>query len=222
VGLKKKSKEKSMSHYSNDIYTEPFPQDINTLANLGPLRGMAGVWQGVRGLDVKPKADGPKKQVFVERMELQPIDPQTNGPQLLYGLRYHTHVTKPDQVKTYHDQVGYWLWEPATGTIIHTLAIPRGLVAMAVGQASADATEFEMVATQGASTFGICSTPFLEHAFKTLEFRIKVTIHPDGTWSYDEDTVLQIKGQAEPFHHTDRNTLTKLAEPTPNPLARAS
>jgi hypothetical protein len=96
------------------------------------------------------------------------------------------------------------------------------MVAMAVGQASADATEFEMVATQGASTFGICSNPFLEHAFKTLEFRIKVSIHPDGTWSYDEDTVLQIKGQVEPFHHTDRNTLTRLAEPTPNPLALAA
>jgi hypothetical protein len=211
-----------MSNYPKDIYTEPFPQDVNTLANLGPLRGMAGVWQGMRGLDLKPKAEGPKRQAFVERMELQPIDPQTNGPQLLYGLRYHSHVTKPDQVKTYHDQVGYWLWEPATNTIIHTLAIPRGMVAMAVGQASADATEFEMVATQGASTFGICSNPFLEHAFKTLEFRIKVSIHPDGTWSYDEDTVLQIKGQVEPFHHTDRNTLTRLAEPTPNPLALAA
>lgn len=60
-----------------------------------------------RGLDIKPKADGPRKQAFVERIELQPIDPQTNGAQLLYGLRYHTHVTKPGQVKTYHDQVGY-------------------------------------------------------------------------------------------------------------------
>ena len=48
------------------------------------------------------------------RIELQPIDPQTNGPQLFYGLRYHTFITKPDQVKTYHEQVGYWLWEPAT------------------------------------------------------------------------------------------------------------
>ena len=28
------------------------------------------------------------------------------------------------------------------------------------------------------------------------------------------------RSQAEPFHHTDRNILTKLAEPTPNPLAR--
>jgi len=109
--------------FPSDIYTEPKGVDVNTLANLGPLSGMAGVWQGVRGLDVKPKAEGAKMQAYVERIELQPIDPQTNGPQLFYGLRYHTHVTKPEQVKTYHDQVGYWLWEPATGTVVHTLTI---------------------------------------------------------------------------------------------------
>ena len=209
-----------MSAFPEDIYTEP-AADVYTLRSLGPLTRMAGIWQGLRGVDVKPKADGPRKQVYVERIELQPIDPQTNGPQLLYGLRYHTHVTKPDQVKTYHDQVGYWLWEPATGTVIHTLAIPRGQTAMAVGQASADATRFELVATRGAETYGICSNPFLEHAFNTVEFRLEVTINDDGTWSYDEDTVLMIRGRDEPFHHTDRNRLTRIAEPTPNPLARA-
>ena len=210
-----------MSDFPKDIYTEPSNVDVDTLKNLGPLRGMAGIWQGTRGLDVKPKAEGAKKQAYVERIELQPIDPQTNGPQLFYGLRYHTHVTKPDQVKTYHDQVGYWLWEPATGTVIHTLTIPRAQTVMAVGKATADATRFELVATRGQLDYGICSTPFLEHAFRTVEFRIQVTINPDGTWSYDEDTVLEIKGQAEPFHHRDRNTLSKLAEPTPNPLAQA-
>lgn len=211
-----------MSNFPKDIYTEPTDVDVHTLRNLGPLTGMAGIWQGERGLDVKPKAEGPKKQAFVERIELQPIDPQTNGPQLLYGLRYHTHVTKPGQVKTYHDQVGYWLWEPATGTVMHTLTIPRGQTAMAVGQASADATRFELVATRGLETYGICSNPFLEYAFRTDEFRIKVTINADGTWSYDEDTVLIIPGRAEPFHHTDRNTLTRIAAPTPNPLAAAA
>ena len=211
-----------MSDFPKDIYTEPRDVDVHTLRNLGPLTGMAGIWQGQRGLDVKPKAEGPKKQAFVERIELQPIDPVTNGPQLMYGLRYHQFVTKPGNPKTYHDQVGYWLWEPATGAVIHTLTIPRGQVAMAGGHAAADAREFELVATQGLDTFGICSAPFLDTAFKTLEFRIKVTLHDDGTWSYDEDTVLQIRGEAEPFHHTDRNRLTKLAEPTPNPLARAA
>ncbi|MCA6218307.1 FABP family protein [Ideonella sp. B7] len=211
-----------MSDLPADLYTEPRDIDVNTLANLGPLAPMAGVWEGTRGLDVKPKAEGPKKQAYVERIELQPIDPQTNGPQLLYGLRYHVHVTKPDQVKTYHDQVGYWLWEPATGALIHTLTIPRGEIAMAGGTATPDATSFELVATQGLDTFGICSAPFLNEAFKTTSFRIQVTIHPDGRWGYEEDTVLQIRGQAEPFHHTDRNLLHKVGEPTPNPLWAAA
>jgi hypothetical protein len=209
-----------MSDYPDDIYTEPEGVDPHTLKHLGPLTGMAGAWEGTRGLDVNPKPEGPERQAFVERIELQPLDPVTNGPQLMYGLRYHTRVVKPGQVETYHDQVGYWLWEPATGNLIQTLAIPRGQVAMAFGRASKDATSFELVATQGPSTNGICSNPFLEHAFKTVEYRIRVTINADGTWSYDEDTVLMIRGKTEPFHHTDRNTLTKIAEPTPNPLAR--
>jgi hypothetical protein len=209
-----------MTQFAKDIYTEPTTVDVDTLRNLGPLRVMAGVWQGQRGMDVKPKAEGPKKQAFVERIELQPIDPQTNGPQLLYGLRYHTHITKPDQVKTYHEQVGYWLWEPATGTVLHTLTIPRGLVLMAQGVAQADDTSFEVLATQEHAHFGIRSTPFLDDAFKTTEFRIRVTANDDGTWTYEEDTVLLIRDKAEPFHHTDRNILSKLAEPTPNPMAR--
>lgn len=208
-----------MSQFSSDIYTEPSNVDVDTLKNLGPLREMAGIWKGQRGLDVKPKAEGPKKQIYVEHMELQPIDPQTNGPQLLYGLRYHTHVVKPDQLGTYHDQVGYWLWEPATDTVIHTLAIPRAEIVMAVGKANKDAKEFELVATHDSDNFGIRSAPFLDYAFKTVEFRIKVSINPDGTWSYDEDTVLKIRGKTDLFHHTDKNTLTKIAEPTPNPLA---
>lgn len=209
-----------MKQFPQDIFTEPSQVDFDTLRNLGPLRAMAGIWQGRRGLDVKPKAEGPKKQAYVEHIELQPIDPQTNGPQLFYGLRYHTHVVKPEQVKTYHDQVGYWLWEPATNTVIHTLTIPRAQIVMAAGQAEPDAKQFELSATREAESFGIRSAPFLEYAFKTVEFRIKVTIHPDGSWSYEEDTVLLIRGNPEPFHHTDRNTLTKIAEPTPNPMAR--
>ena len=208
-----------MSQFSDDIYNEPQNIDVHTLNNLGPLRNMAGIWTGHRGVDVKPKSAGPKTQAFVERIELQPIDPVTNGPQLLYGLRYHTHITKPNQVKTYHEQVGYWLWEKATGTVIHTLTIPRGMVAMAAGQTTPDATQFELTATEGLSTWGICSSPFLNHAFKTVEFKISVTFNPDGTWIYAEDTVLQILGQHELFHHTDKNLLTKIAEPTPNPLA---
>ncbi len=33
-----------MSGYTEDIYTEPHDPDVNTLNNLGPVRGMAGIW----------------------------------------------------------------------------------------------------------------------------------------------------------------------------------
>jgi hypothetical protein len=210
-----------MTDFPTDIYTEP-DADVDTLKNLGPLTGMAGVWRSTVGDDLHPAAEGPERQAFIERYELQPIDPQTNGPQLLYGLRYHTHIVKPDAVETFHDQVGYWLWEPATGTIFHTLAIPRAQVAMAVGHAAPDAKTFRVEAVRGSETNGIVSNPFLEHAFKTIRYTNEVTVHADGTWSYEQDTVMIIPGLVDPFHHTDRNTLTKIGEPTPNPLAAAT
>ena len=209
-----------MPNFPKDIYTEPTP-DVDTLANLGPLAPMAGIWTSAQGLDVNPKADGPERQPYVERIELQPIDAQTNGPQLFYGLRYHTHILKPDAVETLHDQVGYWLWEPATGTVIQTLSIPRGQTAMAVGRAAADAKSFRLEAVRGSTVNGISSNPFLEYAFRTDRYAITVTIHDDGSWSYEQETTLVIPGQAEPFAHTDRNTLVKIGEPTPNPTARA-
>lgn len=203
----------------HDIFTEPGDVDPHTLRNLGPLTRMAGIFEGRRGLDIKPTARGAGRQTFLDRIELQPIDPQTNGPQLFYGLRYHQHVVKPGSIETYHDQVGYWLWEPATGTVIHSLTIPRGLTTLAAGQATVRARSFELVARRGSPTYGICANPFLDESFETLEFRIRVTIEDDG-WSYDEDTIMRIRGQEKLFHHRDQCKLTKIGEPTPNPLAQ--
>ena len=211
-----------MTDYPDDIHTEQDDIDVNTLANLGPLTRLAGIWEGTKGLDVNPNVDGSGRQAFLERIELQPTDPQSNGPQLFYGLRYHLTAKKPGLPETYHDQVGYWLWEPATGLILHSLTIPRGQTALAAGHAAPGADSFEVRARRGATDYGICSTAFLEHAFRTDSFTLKVTFHADGGWSYVSDTVLQVRGQDAPFHHTDRNTLTKVAEPTPNPLALAA
>lgn len=205
--------------YGSDIYTEP-DGDPDTLANLGPLAPMAGIWQGTMGADEHPDVGGTERNTFVERYEAQPIDRQTNGPQLLYGLRYHTHIVKPGEVETFHDQVGYWLWEPAAETVTLTLGIPRAQVLLASGPATADATEFELHATRGSTVYGIASNPFLEQAFRTDSYRIHVTVHPDGTWSYEEEGVMQITGRDEPFRHIDRNTLHRIAAPTPNPLAQ--
>jgi len=90
-----------------------------------------------------------------------------------------------------------------------------------LGKAAADAKSFELVCEFGSPINGTCSNPFLDYAFRTLEFRIKVKVNSDGTCSYEQDTVLRIAGNDQLFHHTDRNTLHKVGEPTPNWLMRA-
>jgi hypothetical protein len=206
-----------MAVIPEDIFTEP-ESDPDTLANLGPLTRLAGVWEGSRGIDLNPKADGPERRAYRERIEAHPIDPQTNGPQLFYGLRYHVHVNTPEEQATFHDQTGYWLWEPATGLVLQTVAIPRGQVALAAGFASPDATSMKLNATRGSTEYGICSTTFLEQAFRTESYAIEVTFHEDGSWSYVTETMLAVRGQDGLFNHTDRNTLFKVGEPIPNPL----
>ena len=61
--------------YPDDIYTEA-ETDPNTLANLGPLARLAGVWEGKRGVDINPKAEGPEKDPYIERYEAHPTDGQ--------------------------------------------------------------------------------------------------------------------------------------------------
>ena len=200
----------------DDIFTEPDDIDPDTVAHLGPLRRFAGVWEGRGGVDVNPKADGPERRDYTERIVMQPIDAQPNGPQLFYGLRYHTHINAPEDAITFHDQVGYWLWEPATGLVMQTLAIPRGQVALAGGHAKPNDMKLTVSAERGKTDYGICSTGFLEAAFRTDSYRLEVEFHPDGTWSYVSTTVLQVKGQG-PFEHVDRNHLTKVGEADLNP-----
>jgi hypothetical protein len=205
-----------MSTIPEDIYTEQ-DADPDGLANLGPLRRLAGTWRGKIGKDINPKAEGPEHRDYYETIDMQPIDPQSNGPQLLYGLRYHAHINTEEEDITFHDQVGYWLWEPDTGLIMQSLTIPRGQTALAVGKAAPGDNILRLQATRGPTDYGICSTTFLEEAFRTDSYKIEVTFNPDGTWSYALETMLALRG-SQPFAHTDHNTLTKIAEPKQNPL----
>jgi hypothetical protein len=70
-----------------------------------------------------------------------------------------------------------------------------------------------LTARRGETGYGICSTDFLEQAFRTDSYRIEITFHADGGWSYVQDTMLLVRTQ--PFAHRDVNTLVKIAEPAP-------
>lgn len=51
------------------------------------------------------------------------------------------------------------------------------MITMATSKASPDAKQFELIAKEGDSCAGISSNPFLNDAFKTVEFRIQVSIY---------------------------------------------
>lgn len=206
-----------MSNLPEDIFTEPdFSPD--TLANLGPLRRLAGTWQSDRGVDVSLKAEGPERREFREHIRMEPIDPQPNGPQILYGLRYHIHIDTDEEPITFHDQVGYWLWEPATGLVMQSIAIPRGQVVLAGGKAGPNDRSISVEARRGDTRFGICSTTFLEQAFRTDYYRIDITFNEDGSWTYLTRTDLAVRGEQPAFNHHDTNTLRRVAAPLANPL----
>lgn len=122
----------------------------------------------------------------------------------------------------FHDQVGYWLWEPVAKLITFTLAIPRGQVLLASGHAEPDAVEFEITASAGAEHYGILSNPFLDRGFRTASFRMQVKVNSDGTWPYDETTTMVLPGVKAPFPHRDQNTFTRVVPPTPNLMALAN
>jgi hypothetical protein len=207
-----------MTSFPHDIFTEPSDVDPDTLANLGPLTRLAGRWEARKGIDINPKADAPERRTFIEKIAFDAIDPQANGPQLLYGLRYHIHITTEEEDITFHEQVGYWLWEPATGLILQTLAIPRGQVALASGHAKLGDDHLTLTASRGQTEYGICSTAFLEYGFRTDSYRIDLTFEGDDAWRYDIRTMLLVHGRPDPFEHRDQNRLTRVAHGKPNPL----
>ncbi len=130
------------------------------------------------------------------------------------------HINTREEEIAFHDQTGYWLWEPATGLIMQTVAIPRAQVVLAAGHAKPDDTKLVLTAERGKTDYGICSTTFLDLAFRTDAYRIEVDFYDDGSWGYVSDTTLMVRGRDEPFLHRDHNRLKKIAEPDLNPWAR--
>lgn len=180
--------------------------------NLGPLAALAGIWEGDKGDDIAPDDDPSEVEnnKYRERMVFEPIGRVDNHAQVLYGLRYATTAWRLGADDGFHEEVGYWLWDAANEQVLRCFIVPRGVSVIAGGTAKADAKAFELTADVGSETYGICSNKFLDAEFKTVRYELKVTVHDDGSFSYWEDTQLQIKGQGEIFHHTDENRLRRV------------
>lgn len=181
------------------------------IKNLGPLAALAGTWEGEKGDDTAPSDDrGTETNKFRERMTFVPFGPVKNHEQVLYGLRYSTTAWRLGEESPFHEELGYWLWDAKEKQVMRCFIVPRGVTVIAGGTVQPDAKSFELSADVGSETYGICSNKFLDKEFKTVIYELNVTIHDDQSFSYEEDTQLKIKNQADLFHHIDKNTLRRV------------
>jgi len=179
---------------------------------LGPLAALAGVWEGNQGIDISPGKDGAVETAYRERLVFEPMGPVNNGVQELYGLRYSTTAWPLECDDPFHEELGYWMWDAYAKQVMRCFMVPRVVTVNAIGGAEADDKAFSLSANAGSEIAGILSNPFLDKAFKTVRYELDIEIHKDGSFSYFEDTQLQIPGLDELFHHTDKNRLTKVSD----------
>jgi hypothetical protein len=184
-------------------------------SELGPLGALLGIWEGGEGDDRSPsdKEDDNRELVvskYRERMVFEATGRVDNHEQQLFGLRYSTKAWRVGADDPFHEEVGYWLWDPAGKQVMRCFMPPRGMAILAGGSAEADAREFSLEATAGSETFGICSSPFLHEEFKTTRYTFDLKMIDDDTLHYDSHVWLQMKGKSEPFDHRDQNTLKRV------------
>jgi|TARA_B110000438_G_C15718813_1_gene608809 hypothetical protein len=181
------------------------------IKKLGPLSVLAGTWGGEKGNDDAPSPDRKKQtRKYREQIIGEPLGPINNHEQELYGLRYSRAVWRIDNDQPFHEDLGYLLWDSAEKQVLRCFVIPRGVAINAGGTVEPDAREFTLTADVGSMTYGVSSNKFLDREFKTIKFVHKIFIHDENSFSYEETTYLQIKGQKEVFNHVDKNTLVKL------------
>jgi hypothetical protein len=185
-------------------------KSITTEVNYGPLKGLIGVWKGNKGMDVSPEKVGSEKTAFYETITFEAAGNLKNaGIQEIVMVRYHLVVTKKSNDEVFHDQIGYWLWDAAAKTVMHSFTIPRGVCVLAGGKykSSSKNTTLDVKASLKDKNWGIIQSPFMSEKASTLEFKqiMKVSVKK---LEYSETKILKIYGRK--FKHTDKNKLTRV------------
>ncbi len=175
----------------------------------GPLAGLVGNWEGDKGTDVSPEPDGKEETPYFERILFEAIGEVTNAEsQTLSVLRYYQLVSKKTTKEVFHNETGYWMWDPKTDVVMHSLTIPRGVCLLAGGKPQIDGTMvvLEVKAAVDNKDWGIIQSPFMQDNARTNAFSHRICV--DGNQlTYSETMVLDIYGKS--FDHTDTNTLNR-------------
>ena len=184
-----------------------------TPAQLGPLAGLVGTWEGDGGLDISfHHAEGAVGETrYRERVTFNPFGPVDNGKQSLCGLDYRMAGYREGEDEPFHTECGYWLWDATDGQVLRCFLIPRGTAVLAGGSATADSKSFTLTAECGSETYGILSNVYLAEQARTTRYEVTITVG-DDMWSYEETTVIDSKTFGGILEHTDLNTLHRVAD----------
>ena len=182
------------------------------MSEWGPLDALIGEWEGTGGLDsaFSHSRGAVFSTPYREKVEMKPFGPVDNGSQSLYGLDYHTAMWRDDEAAPFHTEVGYWLYDNATGEILRGFVVPRGITVLAGGIAAPDAKQFSMSAKIGDPNYAIGENKYLTANASSVSYEVTITLNDDDTWSYSELTTLHMKEFGDPFPHTDSNTLIRI------------
>jgi len=180
----------------------------------GPLARLAGIWEGDAGEDV---AFSNEKGIITltpyrEHTELKPFGPVENGSQTLYGLDYRMAAWRGVEENPFHTEVGYWLWDATDRQVMRCFLIPRGSALIAGATVDADATSYVMHSEVGSETYGILSNEFLAAQARTIKYTVSIDLSEDGTFSYEETSIIEHGKLPEHLSHTDKNTLRRIAD----------
>ncbi|MCP4459505.1 MAG: FABP family protein [Cytophagales bacterium] len=178
----------------------------------GPLQELIGVWKGDKGMDIAPEPDGTEENPYYETITYTAAGDVTNAElQVLSVVHYRQIVTRKSNDEVFHDETGYWLWDPREEVIMHSLVIPRGVCLLAGAnhqnlKDEEDNVIIEVEASIDNRDWGIVQSPFMQNNAKTTAFRHKIIVG-NGKMSYSETTMLDIYGRT--FEHTDQNELSR-------------
>lgn len=184
------------------------------MSELGPLEPLLGNWEGNAGVDVSFHHDdnATEDTGYFEKASFRRVPIVENGTQSMHGLNYQMTAWRhgEEAMDPFHDEVGYILWEEATGHVIRCFAVPRGIAILAAGEAQPDSKRLEFSAESGPAGYGLVQNPYLLENAKTISFEGVFTLNDDSTLTYTSDLTLDLAAFGGVMHHTDTNTLHRV------------
>lgn len=181
---------------------------------LGPLTPLVGDWEGDVGVDFSyhNKDDETGHTGYFERASFRPIPIVENGEQVMWGLNYGMTAWRhgEEAMDPFHDEVGYLLWEKATGQVMRCFAVPRGIAILAGGTVGPRDKSITFTAEPGELAYGLCQNKHLLDRATLGTFTSTFTFNDDSTFTYTSDLFLKLAATGRDMHHTDTNTLHRV------------